>query len=226
MGSPPPPLVEGFGALSVGVGPSSPRSAAHACEVGDAQLTLEGSDGPACSTIVSAEESLGGGVEAVGPENRACEYTWEGHEPVGQDPAWASGAIESTEAIGSPFSDWRLHVATSCHRGRGRDWGGGCNWARQPGSSAMEDDWPTARRLAERKQSGLLFLDGLARQRLAAWTRSGSLFLDGLEQQRLAGRTRSGSACLCVQLRLSERLDLHNSVWLKGSDRGRSFWMG
>ena len=124
----------------------------------------------------------------------------------------ASEAIRSTEAIGSPFSDWRLHVAASCHRGRGRDWGGGCNWARQPGSSAMEDDWPMARRLAERKRSGLLFLDGLAHQRLAAWTRSGSLFLDGLEQQRLAGRTRSGSACLCIKLRLSERLDLHNSV--------------
>ena len=34
----------------------------------------------------------------------------------------------STGAIGSPSFGWRLHVAASCRRGRGRDWAGECDW--------------------------------------------------------------------------------------------------
>ena len=71
--------------------PSASRFAAHAREVGDARLTLEGYDGPVCSTIASAGECLGGGVEAVGQENRACEHALEGDEPLVQDPARACG---------------------------------------------------------------------------------------------------------------------------------------
>ena len=46
---------------------------------------------PARSTIAGAEESLGGGVEAVGQETRTCEHALEGDEPLGQDPARACG---------------------------------------------------------------------------------------------------------------------------------------
>lgn len=53
---------------------------------------------------------------------------WIALFPVGSCRTWGSGEIGMTGAVGLPCLAWRLRVATRCHRGRGRDLVGGCDW--------------------------------------------------------------------------------------------------